>query len=173
MTATLKTVITRPSLDGVFFFESLIYFNLIPNFDFDSYVSSAGPGFIDTTIETPITWEEIESRKAELRPDLIDLLKYKNLVNPMLNDKSKNIMWTLGINGEPPFNPFSLTYTFQHHYETYDQLITNYNANLKDRVLNFKSLILQTNNIGLERCFVDGVEVEFIGAFDEISRLEK
>ena len=164
MTAILETIISRPSLNDVFFFESFI--NWINIVNYDKYPLLMGSGFISTELEIPITWEEIERRRLELRPDLIEMLKYKRPLAPILD---RNVMWNIGSKGEPPFNPFSLTYTFRHHYETYDQLISEYNLNLKNRILNLKSLICQTNNTGVERCFVDGVEIEFKGAFAEIA----
>jgi len=170
MTAILETTITRPSLKDVFFFESTIDFNYIPS-NVDLYVTGQGPGFITTELETPITWGEIESRKSELyalRPDLVEMLEYKRPLAPIADYYKISLMWLIGANGEPPFNPFSLTYTFKHHYETYDQLIANYDKNLKHRILGVKPMGLQTNNTGVERCFVDGVEFEFNGAFASI-----
>jgi hypothetical protein len=164
MTAILETIISRPSLNDVFFFESFI--NWINIVNYDKYPLLMGPGFISTELEIPITWEEIERRRSELRPDLIEMLKYKKPLAPILD---RNVMWNIGSKGEPPFNPFSLTYTFRHHYETYDQLISEYNLNLKNLLLNFKSLIYQTNNTVVERCFVDGVEIEFKGTAAEIA----
>ena len=174
MTTTLETIITRPSLDDVFFFESIIEWNLTNEHyldkQYDSYIESMGSGFISTELEVPITWEEIERRRSELRPDLVEMLKYKRPLEPFIDHHTSNsVMWVIGPKGEPPFNPFSLTYKFYHHYETYDQLISGYNLNLKKLILNFESLIRQTNNTGIERCFVDGVEVEFKGAFAEIA----
>ena len=164
MTAILETIISRPSLNDVFFFESFI--NWINIVNYDKYPLLMGSGFISTELEIPITWEEIERRRLELRPDLIEMLKYKRPLAPILD---RNVMWNIGSKGEPPFNPFSLTYTFRHHYETYDQLISEYNLNLKNLLLNFKSSIYQTNNTVVERCFVDGVEIEFKGAAAEIA----
>ena len=172
MTAILETIITRPSLKDVFFFEPHVDFDFIPNgVTLDAYVAERGPGFITTELETPITWEEIESRKSELyelRPDLVEMLKYKRPLEPIVDYYKISLIWVIGANGEPPFNPFSLTYTFNHHYETYDQLIADYNKNLKHRILGNKPKMIQTNNVGVERCFIDGVEVEFKGGFFEI-----
>jgi hypothetical protein len=172
MTAIIETIISRPSLNDVFFFEECYISNIDwgwginPPYTFTDYKGTMGAGFISTELDISITWEEIERRRSELRPDLIEMLKYKRPLEP-INDWSP--LFYVGSKGEPPFNPFSLTYTFRYHYETYDQLISEYNLNLKNLLLNFKSSIYQTNNTVVERCFVDGVEIEFKGAAAEIA----
>ena len=167
MTAILETIISRPSLNDVFFFEfSINWINIV---NYDKYPLLMGPGFISTELEVPITWEEIERRRSELRPDLVEMLNYKRPLEPFIDWYKVSLMWSVGSKGEPPFNPFSLTYRFYHHYETYDQLIFNYNTILKDIIIGFKSIISQTNNTGVERCFVDGIEVDFKGAFAEMA----
>lgn len=167
MSAILKTTVTRPNLSEHFWFESIIKYT---NNDADAeiYTTSLGTGFVATQLENIPTWSEIETRQSELPADVAStLLSYKDqgisLSPPIVQVHS------IGPNNEPPYNPFSLTFVWNHEWDTLEHLNEGYAAfwaiGGAGLVEYYQSLITSTNNTVVEEVYVDGTKVSFSGLF--------
>ena len=168
MSAKLTTIITRPSLDDLFWFEPLIVWDLNIN-DINYYLAYMGTGYIGTTIEPSITWNEIVARQSELRPDLVStFLIHKDDAISLTTDVRR--VHRPGPQNQPPFNPFSLTFTYTHEYDTLENLLASYlgvwasgDRTVEDEIAFVKNEAATYNNTALEKCYVDGSEVTFNG----------
>ena len=173
MSVTLKTIVTRPTLSDVFWFESLIDLNglLIPTMDdVNAFITEKETGFVSLSYVETITWAEIETRQSELRPDLIKLLDYKNN-SVSLSTTTRLIIGgapTIGPTGQPPWNPFSLTFSWLTEYTNYDTFIANYSTGStafssgKNYITNVIGPSLNSSNNTLtEELYVDGTLTDF------------
>jgi hypothetical protein len=173
MSAILKTIVTRPSLSDVFWFEHLIDLNnlLIPTMDdINNFITEKETGFVSLSYVEEITWAEIVTRQSELRPDLTKLLDYKD-ISVSLPTSTRGIFSSapaIGPNGEPPWNPFSLTFSWLTEYTNYDTFIANYSIGAtaassgKNYITNVIGPDLLTyNNTLTEELYVDGTLTDF------------
>jgi hypothetical protein len=169
MSAKLTTIITRPSLDDLFWFEPVINWDLTID-DINAYVAYMGTGYMNTVISESITWDEIVARQSELRPDLVStFLIHKDDAISLTTDIRRILR--PGPQNQPPFNPFALTYTWTHEYDTLENLSASYlgvwalggDRTAEEEIAYSKNLLVTHNNTAVERCFVDSSEVAFNG----------
>jgi hypothetical protein len=140
MPAIFKIVLTRPSLDSRFFFEDRIHpysgtLHYPPTeSDYNAYLNDSGQGFIKGYYQEKISYAEIESRQQELNYDVAPefflprdhFSEYQITSLPNANpDAIPLFNW--GFQGQPPYNPFSLTYTYVMEYDTEEHLLSQYN----------------------------------------------
>ena len=171
MSAKLTTIITRPSLNDLFWFESSDEMDWTLTIDdINDYVAYMGTGYIGTTIGESITWDEIVARQSELRPDLLSTFLFHKDDAISLPTTVRRI-YRPGPNNEPLFNPFSLIYTWTHEYDTLENLLASYLGvwgsgparTAEEEIAYVKNLLVTHNNTAVEKCFVDGTEVSFEG----------
>jgi hypothetical protein len=142
MPAIFKLVITRPSLAQKFWFSDSLNpatsgFTISNNVsNMQSYINSVGPGFITSYYEEVITYEEIVSRENEISPDIKDVFFLPRETYPIPEEFSCDVIpgadpklvpfiyW--GCSCQPPFNPFTLTYTFIVEFDTIENLQNSY-----------------------------------------------
>jgi hypothetical protein len=163
MTATLKIVVTRPSLNDRFLFEGSTGGETPGEQQLLEGLQQVGPGFITGTYEELIPYSEIESRANELRPDLLNVFflpreEWPNAFQPVVGtDVNLVPLFNWGYHHQPPFNPFSLTYTYVATFDTIENLQSNINSKLLPYVAEMRSDAAEFNNT--IKFYVDGVEV--------------
>jgi hypothetical protein len=129
-----KIVITRPSLTHKFYFEDQLnpeisYLEIPPSLQMmNDFLDLLGTGAVKSYYSEVISYEEIEARENELPADKKSIFFLPRETYPM----DDNFSWeplpgadpTLvpyagwGFTRQPPFNPFSLTYTHITEYDT-------------------------------------------------------
>lgn len=167
MSTILTTTISRSSLSDPFYFESVINYTLTTE-GINEYISVMGTGFITTTVDSSITWDEIVDRQSELRPDQIYMLDHKD--DGISLTTSIRPAFKPGPQNQPPFNPFSLTYSWSHEYDTLEHLLAAYSTiwtydgrTTDEEAVYRQEALTAYNNTAVERCYVDGTEVAFTG----------
>lgn len=171
MPAIFKVVVTRPSLDSRFFFEDEIHpysGTLVyppTESDYNEYLNNSGQGFIKSYYQEQISYAEIESRQQELNYDVAaefflprdQFPEYQITSLPNANpDAIPPFNW--GFQGQPPYNPFSLTYTYVMEYDTEEHLLSQYNiANSEKFFSNMINTSVEYNNT--VKFFINDVEV--------------
>jgi hypothetical protein len=172
MPAIFKMVITRPSLNSRFFFEDQIHPDsgtlVYPptESDYDAYLTSVGEGFIKSYYQEQISYAEIESRQQELKYDVAaefflprdQFSEYQvpvSVSNAKI-DATTPFQW--GFQGQPPYNPFSLTYTYVMEFDTEEHVQSAYNdiksVGVFSDIINSSVASNNTNNF-----FINDVEV--------------
>jgi hypothetical protein len=163
MTATLKIVVTRPSLDDNFWFEDSTGDTTPTEIDLQEFYELVGPGFITGSYEELIPLSEIEYRSGELRPEYFDIFfipkqNWSTHFNPVL-DTDVNLVayrrW--GFHHQPPFNPFSLTYTYVATFDTIENLQVLINSEILTNLAEMRARAAEFNNT--MKFYVDGVEL--------------
>jgi hypothetical protein len=129
-----KLVITRPSLNHKFYFEDQLnpessYLEIPPSLQMmNQFMEILGSGAITSSYAEEISYEEIESRENELAADRKSVFFLPRDAYPI----DENFKWDpvpgadpklvpyagWGFTRQPPFNPFSLTYTYITEYDT-------------------------------------------------------
>ena len=151
MSVLYKSQITRPSLDDLFFFESMVLRDLSIFFThpINDKVDIGVSGCISYTIEEIISWDEIFLRKEELRPDLKYQIRSNNL--------SKDDMVGIG----PKFNPFSLTYTELFEYNSWEDAMLGYHNMFHDGIaFEIIDKLKQSNNNFVQEHYINGIKVD-------------
>ena len=138
---------TRPSLDHLFAFD-------YTDNEFDPIKTIDGKFVYCNEF---ITWEELISRKHELRPDLFHWFS--------LHDESeflKTEVWGIG----PHWNPFSLTLNYVMEFSNYEDAMQLYEV-FKENVEFFRLRIQETNSTYSERLeYENGEPVsEFVSVY--------
>jgi hypothetical protein len=172
MPAIFKMVITRPSLNSRFFFEDKIHpysgtLHYPPTEDdYTQFITSNGEGFIKAYYQEKISYAEIESRQQELNRDVAaefflprdQFPEYQVPVSVSNANVDATMPFQWGFQGQPPYNPFSLTYTYVMEYDTEEHLQSAYNdvkvLGFFSDIINFSVASNNTNNF-----FINGVEV--------------
>jgi hypothetical protein len=155
VTVLYKAQSIRPSINDLFAFECPMVFNLFETESMAPFGKGISgwmfgkdtPGWINLTYEELISWEEIFNRKDELRPDLKNIIQYYTLTD----------MGT----SSPMYNPFSLTFTELWEFDSLENAKTTIDNILNDDGINIltKNIIL-SNNIFIEKLFINGVKVD-------------
>ncbi len=164
MTAIYKKIYTKPSLNDVWHVESDVYQSQT---QFSNYcqiasnmLASSTSGFVSFKTVEPITTEELESRKYELkefRPDLYNLF-FKNIVENYV-DLSKPI-FTVAI------NPFNNIHTEIYEYDTWENLIFAYETYVtKEMVIVEGSYLKKCNNTLIEEFYLNDIKQNYIGNY--------
>lgn len=161
MTVQHKIVVTRPSLDHLFFIEKFDTQSCIIYPSFGEHKPNLELGIIGSITGEQITWAEMFDRSDELRPDLRELAQSVDKTDYLNNIEKCGI--------GPIFNPFSLTLTIITEYTTLENALHVINdvfytdENVRNTNLKFE----ETNNTVIsEELFIDGVKDEtFIGKF--------
>lgn len=129
-----KMVITRPSLNHKFYFEDQLnpdisYLEIPPSLQMmNDFLGMLGTGAIKSYYSEVISYEEIEARENELPADKKSIFFLPRETYPI----DENFSWNpvpgadpqlvpyagWGFTRQPPFNPFSLTYTYITTYDT-------------------------------------------------------
>lgn len=156
MPVIFKHSFTRMSLDHLFLAEYIIarsFFGTIlhpiGNISFKPKKK--------TNIEL-ISWEEIFQKKHQLRPDLRHEIDSKNLTSDMMYSIDA---YHIG-HRDPPFNPFSLTWTELWEYDYLNDAIEDRDKILK--MLHNYSTILE-NQLITELYDNDGTLVETVNSY--------
>jgi hypothetical protein len=146
VTVLYKAQSIRPSINDIFTFECPMVFNLFETKSMAPFGKDT-PGWINLTYEELTSWEEIFNRKDELRPDLKNIIQYYTLRD----------MGT----SSPIYNPFSLTFTELWEFDSLENAKTTIDNILNDDGINIltKNIIL-SNNIFIEKLFINGVKVD-------------
>jgi hypothetical protein len=172
MPVIFKIVLTRPSLDSRFFFENMIHpysGTLVyppTESDYNSYLNNSGQGFIKSYYQEQISYAEIESRQQELNYDVAaefflprdQFPEYQITSLPNANvDAIPLFNW--GFQGQPPYNPFSLTYTYVMEFDTEEHTRTTFNDAVSEGVFSeiFLNTVKESNNT--IKFFINDVEV--------------
>ncbi len=171
MAVIYKEITTRPSVNDMFYFEALdssSYNSEIFDFNISSsdtimhnsisYIA-AWPltGLTSQVFEGLISWQEILTRRNELRADLKDILTVEFLNNKISTFGSDHLCY---------LNPFSTTLTSTCIFDTLENLITSYNSSATSLSANDITTIAQAklyNNVISEILIIDGVESAFPG----------
>ena len=167
MSAVYKLITTRPTLNDVFWTESnkvLPNALLLPTFAKPLIDNST---VISIILEEAITWNDIASRIDELRPDIKDWLLSKSdeiiltQTTEVELDPTKTVIDNFLTNVElsstiPAQNPFALTLTITHTFDSIETLAVQYN-NLISRITDIVNLSAGINNIIIEEFYNDGV----------------
>ena len=156
MTTTYRIKTERQSLTDVFWFEpreqtcfistTEVVYNI-----FDQFV-----GFNGYTFNPSITWEELELRKDELRPDL---------------KEDMNFCVNYDLKVSPLYNPFELINIAEYNFETFENFTEAYSKKFIDgedaiALSNlWVSLYTEANNIITEEVLVDGVKIDYATRF--------
>jgi hypothetical protein len=166
MSAVYKHITTRPTLNDIFWPE--VWQSTKP-----LAPAITAPLIDGTTVisvieeEEAITWDEIASRIDELRPDIKTwLISNTNelIATPddmVFFDPSKtvidNFLTNPDFSGTRPFyNPFSLTLTTIHTFDSIESLVSHYNTLLPDLTEIF-NLSAGINNTIIEEFYNEGV----------------
>jgi hypothetical protein len=169
MAVIYKEIITRPSVNDMFYFESLGESYNFEIFDFDIDPSdtlmtrSSNPyvatwplvGLVSAVYENLISWQEILTRRNELRADLKDILTVEFLNNKISTFGSDHLCY---------LNPFSTTLVSTGVSDTLENFVTSYNncvtalTDLTEYTITQAKLY---NNVVSEVLIIDGVESAF------------
>jgi hypothetical protein len=174
MPAIFKLVVTRPSLNHKFWFEVNLdiennYLELPPTApQMQDYKNSIGTGFITSYYEEMISYQEIASRENDVPIETKGIFFLPRETYPITED----FIWETvadadpklvplfgwGYTRQPPFNPFSLTYTFVVEFDTMENLQDAY-----QRLWNNRRYQDMTNSASAfdntVKLYIDGVEV--------------
>ena len=115
MSVVYKVTITRPNFDSLCFFEDY------PQFDIAQGVIIGIPpssNVIDYSYEPSITWVEVNTRKHELRPDLLIYLDSIGIESIISNPSSYYAAY-------PCWNPFSLDWTHLYTFDTVENALSD------------------------------------------------
>ena len=165
MSAVYKHITTRPTLNDIFWPEvwkstrPLAPAIIIPSVD--------GTTVISVTAEEAITWDEIASRIDELRPDIKTWLisNTNELISTPADmvffDPSKTVIDNFLTNPEfngtsPSYNPFSLTLTIIHTFDSIESLARHYHT-LQPSLTEIFNLSAGINNTIIEEFYNEGV----------------
>jgi len=173
MPAIFKLVVTRPSLTHKFWFESVLdpdtnYLAVPPHeTDMTAWISNH-PGMITSYYEEVISYEEIESRENEISSDSKSIFFLPRESYPILEDFNwaavagadpKLVpMFNWGFTRQPPYNPFSLSYTFIMEFDTIEHLQASYEQYFTVNTFHNLQNQAETANNTL-KLYIDGVEV--------------
>ena len=155
MSVVYKVTFTRPNFDSLFFLEAFLagyntMFNSevnITQYIFDPPQSNAK----DYSYEPNITWFEVNTRKHELRPDLLfylDSIGIESIIsNPTIYAPY------------PAWNPFSLSWTHLFTFDTVENALTDiYLENVTGSVDSTKDMIKYVENtVTYEELLVNGI----------------
>jgi hypothetical protein len=163
MTATAKLIVTRPSLNDRFYFEEYTGGETPGEQQLQDLYNFYGTGFITGTYEELISYNEIESRVNELRPDLLNVFflpreEWYDAFQPVVGTDVNLIpVHNWGFHHQPPFNPFALTYTYIVTYDNIENLQVFLSSSVLPDLETLKSTAAEFNNT--IKVYVDGVEV--------------
>jgi hypothetical protein len=152
----------RSSLNDMFWFEpepSGISFLPKKAKEYSKGIFDNMPGFNGYVIYPTISWNEIELRKNELRPDL------KEYVDNVLHDATIDLTEMLG-------NPFELVSTIELNFDTIENFSDAYTKTFVEgeEAINFSNLLIsfftETNNTIVEEVLVDGVKIDYATRFN-------
>lgn len=154
MAITYTITTQKPSNDDLFWWEFAtedgVFINPALLCYFDGF-----DGFISRRVLSEITWEEVVSRKGELRPDIRAWLEGANVDNAV-----------------PVYNPFENTVsaeftfnTIENFNQAYDTLFRNSENNERYIGGLWDGLFSNSNNTVVEEVYVDGVKTEFNNRF--------
>ena len=168
MPVIYKEITTKPSVNDMFYFEAqdglynseIFDFNINPSdaimHNSISYIA-AWPvtGLTSQAYENLISWQEILTRRNELRADLKDILTVEFLNNKISTFGPTHLCY---------LNPFSTTLVAIGTFDTLENFVTSYNSCIS--TLNDTSTINRAklyNNVISEVLIIDGVESAFPG----------
>jgi hypothetical protein len=112
MSVVYKVTITRPNFDSLCFFEDNPQFDITQNFP-----TILPSNVIDYSYEPNITWDEVNTRKHELRPDLLVYLDSIG-IESIISDPISYAAY-------PCWNPFSLDWTHLYTFDTVENALSD------------------------------------------------
>ena len=160
MSIIYKATVSRSSLDDIFFLETnpnsatpfapFVFSNSGPlPSGHVGHDPSLFPGVIDYCYEPAITWSELNTRKNELRPDLLSLFLSMN-IQMILDNPSIYGLY-------PMWNPFSLSWTFLTTFDTYENALTSIDLIHASDSDMLGRITRAGNTVTYEELLIDGV----------------
>jgi len=171
MAVTYKQIFTKPTSNDIWFFEQGINgFAVEPGAAEDQlhplYVGCTG--LLSMGYEETISWAEIVSRKAELRPDLAQIADQSYTVDingTPVTDTYLNLMVRYAYR-QPTHNPFVNTWTRYANFDTMENMQAGYLKYFPDAELaQLKTFLSTVNNTMVEQFYDNGTEISFPGRY--------
>lgn len=171
MTAKYIQITTRPSLNDVWLVELMQPTTTIlvngAGVDRVLPADASYPGYVSRKYTNFVTWQELQSRFAELRPDIQQEFD-KTLPQIDNPDGLKLLPWVIRMDPTNKwslaYSPFELTYTFELEYDTFDNLKFAYESHIIEPLVSaVKKSIKQSKNTFKEEFFDNDILTSYVG----------